>query len=252
MKTVEFIRERSREKDFPLQVVAAGVLAACGGPLVVAPALGFVAIDAALSALAAAPRAVTGPLRWWEQVRRQQAAETDRRRRQAEAETAAERQRLEAEMIRNQSDVQAIDAQYEVVRFYEENRWLLEDAMPPSLFRSHMHTRFPPHVNGAEAWSTASAMIGEMLPLIGAGRERRRTEEAEQKKRDEETAAAAKLERDLENSRHAVGRLAQWYEREKAKTEELLPEGPLRDVALMTLYDRFDQLLKEALQDSKP
>lgn len=256
MKTLQFLEERSRENDFPLQICLAGILTAIGGPLVIVPAAGFVAVDALVSLLAAAPRALSEaadvPSQLLNQIQRIAAIRSEETRNRLEREAQDMQTERAEEQRASRSEIAVLDARSEVIRFYEANRRFLADTLPFPLFRSQIQIRFPRTIGGEAAWQAAQAMITEMLPLVASGKERWRSDEVERKKQNDDAAATAKLERDVENSRHAVGRLTEWYEREKAKVEELLKDETLRDVALMALYDRFDYLLKEALQEAKP
>lgn len=256
MKTLEFLKERSQEKDFPLQVCAAGLIAALGGPLVVVPVVGIVAADALVTAITRGPRALqhtmSAPARWFDGLQKAAALQAQERRLHAERDAEASRVAEASAKSASRSELAVIDARFEVIRFHETNRLFLEEALPASLFRSQLQTRFPSTLSGEQAWLTAREMITEMLPMVAAGRERRAAIEAERRKQTEEQAAAEKTQRDLENSRHAVGRLTQWYEREKARIVELMPECLERDVILQQLYERFDQLVKESIREMKP
>jgi hypothetical protein len=136
-----------------------------------------------------------------------------------------------------------------VIGFYEVHAEPLAEALPPSLFRSQVETRFPESVTPEDAWQAAQDMIAEMLPLIAEAREKQRTE---QQKREEEAAAEERRQREPAERREAVHRLTEWYEQEKAAIEQRLPEGPERDVILHELHDRYDQLMKEALRELTP
>lgn len=209
-------------------------------------------------------KAVAGKFREWKAECQQRSAQNQARREAAERERyeraelarrapllEEQRRRQAEETARNRQhrEARVNEARAEVTAFYDGHAELLAEALPPSLFRSQIETRFPESVTPEDAWQAAQEMIAEMLPLIAEAREKQRTE---QQKRDEEAAKEERRQREPEERREAVHRLTEWYEEEKAAIEQRLPEGPERDVILHELHDRYDQLMKEALRELTP
>jgi hypothetical protein len=203
MMTIDFIRRKSREADFPLQVAGAGLLTALGGPLVVVPALGIVAVDALCSVIKGAPgalhEAVTGPIRVMEGVRRSAEMAADRRRELLAAECEEQRRTAEAEQQGRDARINLIDARSEVIRFYESHRRFIQEALPPSLFRAQLRIRFPESLSHTEAWETARDMITELLPIVAASREHAEREEAAMRVRSAEVRTKRRELRRLES-----------------------------------------------------
>ncbi len=164
------------------------------------------------------------------------------RRQLAEAAARQERER----------HVRTDEARAEVIQFYDQHATVLADTLPPSLLKSNLQTRFPPSIMPAEAWAAARDMIAEMLPLIAAAREQARQRETADREAAERAAELERLARQAEDRRQAPSRLTEWYEREKAAIEGQLPDGPERAVILTELHNRYDQLVKEALQEIQP
>ena len=256
MVTLDFLRQRSRRKEFPIEVGGFVLLCLLGAPLVLPLLLTVVLIDALIVAVRGAPRAIgqslNAPVRLIAQAHSDAGRRAEARRLQRESEATETKEQAERLRREQAAEVGTINARGEVIRFYEVNRRFIEDTLPPALFRTQLWNRFPAGASREQAWQTAQSMISDMLPIVAAGRERRRTEAAEERKADEERLAREKTQRDEENSRHAVGRLTQWYEREKARIVELMPESLERDVILQQLYERFDQLVKESIREMKP
>lgn len=209
-------------------------------------------------------QAVAGKFREWkaecerrvaQNEARREAAERARREREEQARLAPlleeerRRQAEEAAQYRQHCDVRIDEARAEVIGFYDGHSELLAEALPPSLFRSQIETRFPESVTPEDAWQAAQDMLAEMLPLIAEAREKQRTE---QQKQEEEAAEEERRQREPAQRREAIHRLTEWYEQEKVAIEQRLPEGPERDVILHELHDRYDQLMKEALRELTP
>lgn len=144
------------------------------------------------------------------------------------------------------------EARAEVIRFYEEHAALLKDLYPRSLFSTNLQTKFPPSIGPADAWLAAQDIITGMLPSIAEAREKGRIHREEAVKRDEEALKAEQATKDAENRLHAPTRLTEWYDRERSSIEQRLPAGLQRDVVLQELQDRYDELVREAIQEARP
>ncbi|MBW3597608.1 MAG: hypothetical protein KY475_10070 [Planctomycetes bacterium] len=189
---------------------------------------------------------------------RREAAARERRQRAEQARLAAERERerqrlAEEETVTEQERLaRSADARSEVIRFYDEHAPLLAASHPSALFRTQLQTRFPDAVAPEDAWRAAQDLMAEMLPLIRQAREQERAEHEEQRQREEAQAEEERRRREPEERRQSIHRLTEWYEEEKASIEDRLAPGPERDVILHELYDRYDQLMKEALRELTP
>ncbi|MFO0966139.1 MAG: hypothetical protein U0793_11225 [Gemmataceae bacterium] len=64
---------------------------------------------------------------------------------------------------------------------------------------------------------------------------------------NEEKARADERER-----QSSLSTLVAWYEKRKREIEQSVPEGRDRDMLLSQLYNRYDEILKERLQEIQP
>ncbi len=184
------------------------------------------------------------------------AKEHQEREHQARLQPVLERERqhrLEEEAKRERERFAKTDeARAEVIRFYEEHAALLEETFPHSLFGANLQTKFPPSIAPAEAWIAAQEMISGMLPKIAEARDKERSVLDETKKREDDASKVEQTKRETEERRHAPTRLTEWYERERSTIEGRLPDGMQRDMVLQELQDRYDQLIREAIQEAQP
>jgi hypothetical protein len=109
--------------------------------------------------------------------------ERDEGRRQRQAEQARQR---EAKMSDTRARHQATAARQEAEAYYRLNAALLEDVLPPSLFKAEVEAAFPSGTEPEAAWQTARDLIAHMQPLVRQERERRRQETELQARRAEE------------------------------------------------------------------
>lgn len=207
MRTIQLLREKSRHPEFPLQVAGAALLTALGGPLVVVPALGYVAIDALTTLLTAGPSMLQGvvnqPMRMITGRRDAARALALEVRQRLDREAQEERAADEAASRRVKSDAEVGRAIAEVEQFYAENRETLAAALPAALFRIQLQTRFPNSIHVDRAWLVAGEMLSEMLPLIEAGRERANQLEAASRQRAADVRAKRRALRQLEGELEA-------------------------------------------------
>jgi hypothetical protein len=67
-------------------------------------------------------------------------------------------------------------AKAEALRFYEQNRDLLADTVPPALFLATLETAIPQHAEAKDAYTAVKNLIGTLQPIVASGRERQRLE----------------------------------------------------------------------------
>ncbi|HYH66446.1 MAG TPA: hypothetical protein VD866_17265 [Urbifossiella sp.] len=82
--------------------------------------------------------------------------------------------------------------------------------------------------------------------------ERQRQVRERERERQERQAEHDHASQEREHRRTAIPRLTKWYEEQKAEIERAIPAGTDRETVLLTLWDRYDQLLKELLEEMKP
>lgn len=104
-----------------------------------------------------------------EEARRQRLAEERARR---EARAAEERRRREARSARAEAEAH-----------YRAHAGLLEDVLPPALFRAEVAALFPPEASPEAAWQASRDLIARMQPLVREARERRREGERRERER---------------------------------------------------------------------
>ncbi len=166
------------------------------------------------------------------------------------SEDELQRELEEAERRRKEREAKVNDAKDEVIRFYDEHPEIHDD-YPPALFRTQITARFG-EATPEQALAAAQDMISSMMSLITQARERRRAEEETDRQRQREAEAEEKKRQELEERRNSIERITDWYESEKAALEERLPDTLDRRNLLDALFDRYDQLLKEALREMRP
>lgn len=183
---------------------------------------------------------------------RQRREQLDERRRRSEMERERQHNADEAARRERERHSRTDEARAEVIRFYDLHAADLTESLPPPLFRSKLQTSFPEEVTPQRAWQEAQILIDEMLPMLVSAAEKRRAVDEEKRKEEERLNEARHAEQAAADRRHAVSRLTDWYEAERAAIEARLPEGQQRVIVLQELYDRYDQLVKEALQEIRP
>ncbi len=83
--------------------------------------------------------------------------------------------------------------------------------------------------------------------------EKQEQERQEQKRERRARAEAEEDERkERERKRRSIGDLTAWYEEQKRIIEERFPADRQRDVLLLELYTRYDELLKQTLREATP
>jgi flagellar motility protein MotE (MotC chaperone) len=200
---------------------------------------------------------------WWDRVKAHAEHRREQRRDTADRQARDRSERLEQERKRLQSEREAFaraeesvrseqerlgridEARSEVVEFYKNHRADLAESLPEPLFRSKLATGFPVTISPQDAWKSAETLISEMLPLVGMAVSKRREKEEAREKQEA-------IDREAQEQRNAIARLTEWRNEQRSALQANLPEGTQQVIALQELDDRFDQLMKETIQETKP
>jgi hypothetical protein len=136
--------------------------------------------------------------------------------------------------------------------FYDEHSDVLKESLPAALFKTQMHTQFPDTITPEQAWQAAQAMIADMIPLIAKSHELERAKkEEEQRKSELAKDEATKLE-EATKKQLTMERLIEWRSTEEARLKEHLPPGHELTVHLLNLTQRFDDLMRETIDEAQP
>ncbi len=179
-------------------------------------------------------------------------SEPVRPRKQTSTPTVVTRDFAAEELARKESIRKIDDARREVIQFFEKNRRLVDDSLPSALFRSRIQTRFPVGISPEQAWEAAELMIAEILSLIANSRQRIRTELEEELRRQEQIQEEESNRKKLEERVNSIQRLADWYRQEQETINQSISVGQDREDALLQLFGRYDELMKETYSEMKP
>lgn len=87
------------------------------------------------------------------------------------------------------------------------------------------------------------------LSAIATRRQAREEREQQQREQQEESA---RIHREKEDRRTGITRLTLWYQDQLAEIRRAVAPSPTRDTLELTLWNRYDALLKEFLEETKP
>ncbi len=121
----------------------------------------------------------------------------------------------------------------------------------------------------ATLWERAQKRINEYFsPENVRRRQEHREAELEEQRREEQRLYEQAEERERcqrereeqqrqvaeqrERRRQTIPSLTRWYQDQKAQIEMSVPEGRDRELLLIELWSRYDQLLKETLKEARP
>ena len=173
-----------------------------------------------------------------EEQARRQAAEAKRREREENARRAPilererRRQADEAARVERERHARTDEARAEVIGFYDGHAELLAESLPSSLFKSQLQTRLPETITPDQAWQAVQEMIGEMLPLIAAARERVHADEEQ----------AREQERHVQRVRREIHRLEEEIQK---ITQSSSFEPDVSDPEIRALQDQIRELRED-------
>ena len=152
------------------------------------------------------------------------------------------------EAVEHEPETHVDDARTEVTAFYEKHEEIHE-ALPLELFRSQIQGRFTHGLNSEQAWTVAQGMIADMLSKVAEARAKQRAEQELARIAEEQAKEQERKNNEPEERRQAVHKLTEWYQQEKEAIEQRLLDPRDRDDVLRDLFNRYDRLMKEALQE---